>query len=136
MYLRILIHLAGDMHQPLHCRGESSGGNDIKITWFNNPSNLHTLWDSELINFQQLSYTEYVKAINYPTAGEIKSWQSDVTSKWAFESYQLGEGILKEAQTNTKLSYRYNFDHIKTVNQQLLKAGVRLAGVLNQIFAD
>ena len=30
--------------------------------------------------------------------------------------------------------YKYNFEHIATVNEQLLKAGVRLAGILNQIF--
>ncbi|MBC8053067.1 MAG: S1/P1 nuclease [Sphingobacteriaceae bacterium] len=136
-YLRILIHLVGDVHQPMHCgRAEDSGGNDIKVTWFNKPLNLHSLWDSELIEFQQLSYTEYANAINYPADSQIKTWQKDDITKWVFESYQLSDKLYKEAETNTKYSYRYNFDHIKTLDQQLLKGGVRLAGLLNQIFAD
>jgi hypothetical protein len=137
MYLRILIHLVGDLHQPMHCgRAEDSGGNDIKVTWFNKPINLHSLWDSELIEFQQLSYTEYAKVINYTTPVQLKTWQTDNLTKWVFESYQLSDELYKEALTNTKYSYRYNFDHIKTVDQQLLKAGVRLAGLLNTIFTE
>lgn len=137
MYLRILIHLVGDVHQPLHCgREEDSGGNDIKVTWFNRPINLHTLWDSELIEFQQLSYTEYADAINHPTKNQLKTWQKDDITKWVFESYKLSDEIYKDAETNTKYSYRYNFDYVKTLDQQLLKGGVRLAGLLNQIFSS
>ncbi|MBC7912972.1 MAG: S1/P1 nuclease [Pyrinomonadaceae bacterium] len=135
LYLRILIHLVGDLHQPLHCgRAEDLGGNTIKITWFNNPNNLHTLWDSDLIEFQQLSYTEYAHAINYTTAAQLNNWQKDDLTKWVFESYKLSDELYKEAETNTKYSYKYNFDHVATLNQQLLKGGVRLAGILNQIF--
>lgn len=136
MYLRILIHLVGDVHQPMHCgRAEDQGGNEIKVTWFNKPVNLHSLWDSELIEFQQLSYTEFARAINYPSVSERKTWQQDDLTKWVFESYKLSDELYKEAETNTKYSYRYNFDHIKTLEQQLLKGGVRLAGLLNQIFS-
>jgi hypothetical protein len=137
MYLRILIHLVGDIHQPLHCgRAEDMGGNNIKITWFNNPGNLHTLWDSDLIDFQQLSYTEYARAINYTTPEQLKAWQKDDLTKWVFESYKMSDDLYKEAETNTKYSYKYNFDHIKDLDQQLLKGGVRLAGLLNHIFAN
>ena len=135
MYLRILIHLVGDVHQPLHCgRAEDSGGNDIKVTWFNKSLNLHSLWDSELIEFQQLSFTEYANAINHPSDEQLKTWQRDDLTKWVFESYQLSDELYKEAESNTKYSYKYNFDHVKTLNEQLLKGGVRLAGLLNQIF--
>jgi hypothetical protein len=135
MYLRILIHLVGDVHQPMHCgRAEDLGGNEIKVTWFNRPINLHSLWDSELIDFQQLSYTEYARAINHPTKSQIYTWQKDDLTKWVFESYKLSDELYKEATTNTKYSYKYNFDHVDTLNQQLLKGGVRLSGLLNQIY--
>jgi hypothetical protein len=137
MYLRILVHLVGDIHQPLHCgRAEDSGGTGIKVKWFNKRVSLHSLWDSELIEFQQLSYTEYASAIDFPTTNEINAWQKDDLSKWVFESYQLSNELYKEAETDSSYGYKYNFNHVATLNQQLLKAGVRLAGQLNKIFAD
>ena len=70
LYLRMLIHIVEDVHQPLHTgHTEDKGGNDIKVTWFNNNTNLHSVWDSQLIDFQQLSYTEYTAAINRATRG-------------------------------------------------------------------
>ena len=136
MYLRLLIHIVGDVHQPLHVSEEGdAGGNDIKVTWFGTPSNLHRLWDEQLIDDQKLSYTEYTKAINFSTAAQRKVWQSQPISQWLFESYTISVQLHNEITSqNPKLSYRYNFDHIYTLNDQLLKGGVRLAGVLNDIF--
>lgn len=60
LYLRMLIHIVGDVHQPMHtAHKEDKGGNDVKVFWFNQPTNLHAVWDSNLIEEQQLSYTEY-----------------------------------------------------------------------------
>ena len=134
--LRMLIHIVEDLHQPLHVgHTEDKGGNDIKVTWFNNPTNLHSIWDSQLIEFQQLSYTEYVAAINHATPAEKAEWQKAPISQWIFESSQIANKLYDETKTGDSLnSYKYNFDHIATVNQQLLKAGIRLAGLLNKIF--
>src|SRR5688572_5498892 len=66
MYLRLLIHFVGDLHQPMHMgRKADSGGNGIKLSWFYQPTNLHRVWDEQLIEYQQLSYTEYADAINF-----------------------------------------------------------------------
>lgn len=136
MYLRLLIHFVGDIHQPMHMgKKEDSGGNGIKIFWFNEPSNLHRLWDSDLIESQQLSYTEYTAAINHPNKNEIKALLHDDLSVWAFESYQISRKLYATVKPDQKLSYRYNFDHLSTLNSQLLKGGVRLAGLLDNIFA-
>ena len=44
LYLRLLVHIVGDIHQPLHVgRPDDRGGNSIKILWFNNPFNLHQI---------------------------------------------------------------------------------------------
>jgi len=136
LYLRMLIHIVEDVHQPLHVgHTEDKGGNDIKVTWFNNPTNLHSVWDSQLIEFQQLSYTEYTAMINHTTVAERTEWQKAPISQWLFESNQIANKLYSETKTGDALNgYKYNFEHIATVNQQLLKAGVRLAGVLNQIF--
>ncbi len=135
LYLRLLIHIVGDIHQPLHVgRFSDLGGNKIRVQWFNDPTNLHTVWDTHLVNFQQLSYTEYTKAINFTTRLQRKAWQQAPIGDWIYESYQIAEKIYSDIEPNEKLGYTYNFSYVNTVNEQLLKGGVRLAGLLNSIF--
>jgi hypothetical protein len=138
MYLRLLIHLVGDVHQPLHVSPVgTTGGNDIKVQWFSTPSNLHRVWDSDMLDQQQLSYTEYVASINHTTPAQRKKWQSEPRSQWFFESYTLAQRLHNEiTETNPRLSYRYIFDHIAIANDQLVKGGVHLAGLLNEIFGN
>ncbi|HET6767424.1 MAG TPA: S1/P1 nuclease [Chitinophagaceae bacterium] len=136
MYLRLLIHIAGDIHQPLHVgRFEDLGGNRIRVLWFGDSTNLHSVWDEKLIESQHLSYSEYVKAINHTTKNQRKQWQEQPMKEWFFESYQLAGKIYSGiTQPHQRLSFRYNFDYIDMLNSQLLKGGVRLAGLLNSIF--
>jgi len=135
LYLHMLIHIAEDVHQPMHvAHADDKGGNDFKVNWFSTPTNLHSVWDSQLIDFQQLSYTEYATAINHTSAAQRAEWQKAPISQWLFESNQIAEKLYTEIKPGDTLNYKYNFNHIEVVNQQLLKAGVRLAGVLNAIF--
>jgi len=135
LYLRLLVHIVGDIHQPMHVgRFEDRGGNSIKLLWFNGPTNLHTVWDSRLVDFQQLSYTEYAAAINYSTKQQRKEWQAEPVSDWIWQSYAHAQKIYGDVKADDKLSYDYNFRYIGIVNQQLLKGGVHLAGLLNEIF--
>jgi hypothetical protein len=136
LYLRMLIHIAEDVHQPMHtAHTDDKGGNDFKVNWFNNPTNLHSIWDSQLIDFQQLSYTEYTNAINHSTPAQRKEWQKASIAQWLYESNQIAEKLYTEIKPGDTLNYKYNFNHIETLNHQLLKAGVRLAGVLNGLFS-
>lgn len=136
-YLKLLIHFVGDLHQPLHVGGrpDDLGGNRVKVLWFSDATNIHSVWDDKLVEFQKLSYTEYAKAINYTTKKQRKEWQGQPMMDWYWESYQYSQliyaGITKPDQ---RLSYDYNHEHIQKVNDFLLKGGVRLASVLNDIF--
>lgn len=133
--LRMLIHIVEDVHQPLHTgHTEDKGGNDVKVNWFSQPTNLHSVWDSQLIDFQQLSYTEYATWINHTTAAQREEWQKAPIAQWLYESNQIAEKIYSEVKSGDTLSYKYNYNHIDTLNEQLLKGGVRLAGILNSIF--
>jgi len=135
LYLRMLIHVVEDVHQPMHtAHTDDKGGNDFKVNWFNDPSNMHSVWDSKLIEFQNLSYTEYANAINFTTPAQRAAWQKEPISKWLFDSKEIAEKIYASSKQDDKLSYKYNFQFIGTLNQQLLKAGVHLAGLLNEIF--
>ncbi len=136
MYLSFLVHMVGDLHQPLHVGHlEDKGGNDIKVSWFGKSTNLHSLWDSALIDYQQYSFSEYSRILNRPSPIQVRQWQQDELSKWIYESYQMADGLYKEAQKNTNYGYRYNYDHIANLEKRLLQAGVRLAGLLNSIYS-
>ncbi len=135
MYLKILVHLVGDIHQPMHVgRLEDQGGNRIRLMWFNDNVNLHQVWDDRIVNFQQLSFTEYTKAINFTTKEQRKLWQREPLHTWFWQSYVHAEKIYADIKPDDKLSYNYNFKYIHVVNEQLLKGGVHLAGLLNDIF--
>ncbi len=136
LYLRLLIHIIGDIHQPLHVgRPDDLGGNKVKVLWFNSPYNLHQIWDERLIDYQNLSYTEYVSSINFTTKEQRKTWQSEPMVDWFYQSYQIAEKVYGDVtQPDEKLGFAYNFKYVTTLNQQLLKAGVHLAGVLNNLF--
>lgn len=135
MYLKLLIHFIGDIHQPLHHGNESDlGGNRVKVSWFNEATNLHSVWDSKMLDYQQLSYTEYIDWINHTTSKQRAAWQKQPITDWIYESYVISRRIYRETPADSKLSYRYNYVWISTANERLLKGGVRLAGVLNEIF--
>lgn len=131
--LRFLVHFVGDVHQPLHAgRRGDQGGNGIQVTWFNEATNLHAVWDEKIIESEKLSFSELAGFIDHPTASEIKAWQNSVVLDWVRESmdlrprvYDLGDG---------KLSYVYAYRNAPFVHRRLLQAGVRLAGILNSLF--
>ena len=58
-YLKLLVHFIGDIHQPFHAgRKEDRGGNSIDLFWFGKRTNLHRLWDTDLIEHYNMSYSE------------------------------------------------------------------------------
>ncbi len=134
-YLRLLIHIIGDLHQPMHLgKIEDRGGNAIKVKWFNDDVNLHQIWDEKLISFQELSYTEYAASINNTTIEQRSTWQKQTLTQWMFDTYQLSEKVYASTIPDSRLDFGYNFKFIAALNDQLLKGGVHLAGVLNDIF--
>ena len=61
-YLKMLVHFVGDLHQPLHIgQKEDKGGNTIQVQWFGKGTNLHTVWDSKMIEEWNMSYLELAK---------------------------------------------------------------------------
>ncbi|WP_425389680.1 S1/P1 nuclease [Ekhidna sp.] len=133
--LKCLIHLIGDIHQPLHVgNGEDRGGNDVKLQYFWENSNLHRVWDSQMIEGQKYSYTEYVAWINHPSDQQLTDWSSRNVLDWANESKRLRNQCYETMPEDMKLSYRYDYENIELLNQRLLQAGIRLANVLNEIY--
>lgn len=133
--LKMLIHLIGDIHQPLHVGGGNDrGGNEVKLTWFGSNSNLHRVWDSEMIDGTRLSYTELAESLYKPNATELKNWQSTSVRDWANESMSYRKQVYDIG--NSKLGYQYQYKYFYIVQERLAQAGIRLAGVLNEIYAS
>ena len=134
-YLKFLVHLIGDLHQPLHVgRSEDKGGNDIKVLWHYKKSNLHRVWDSEMIEFYNMSYTELSSNKKQLSNAQIESIAQGSVLDWTYESQGLAKKIYKSAKQDEKLSYRYSYDHFDLVRSQLQKSGIRLAKILNDVF--
>jgi hypothetical protein len=131
--IKILVHLIGDIHQPLHVGSKDDrGGNRVSVNWFREETNLHNVWDNSMIDGTKLSYTELAESLDKPTPAQMAAWQKASVQDWAKESqsyhsnvYDIGKG---------RLGYEYAYRNFHHVRARLLQAGVRLAGVLNDIY--
>jgi hypothetical protein len=148
--LRFVVHLVGDLHQPLHVgKCCDKGGNDVKVSWFGKPTNLHAVWDSQLIDDEQLSFTELAAKLERHTSEtDIVSWWDINPRDWISESAEIREQIYANIPSPAKpkdkkskgealpdLSYTYVYKFTPVVERRLQQAGVRLAAYLNDIYS-
>ncbi|MEM6525641.1 MAG: S1/P1 nuclease [Bacteroidota bacterium] len=133
-YIKMLVHLIGDIHQPLHVgNGKDRGGNDVQVDWFREKSNLHRVWDSHMIDSKQYSYTELAEIVTNVSKEQVTLWQEATVLDWAYESMAYRDKIYG-LPANKRIGYRYMYDHWSTVELRLVQAGARLAAVLNDIY--
>ncbi len=134
-HLKMLVHLMGDLHQPMHVgRVEDKGGNTIQLQWFRAGTNLHRLWDSNLIDGFNMTYTELAKNRKVVSKGQIKEWEKGTIADWLAETHKLTPKVYESVVVGQNLSYEYAYEHMDLVRNQLQKAGIRLAKVLNDIY--
>ncbi|MGB7843731.1 MAG: S1/P1 nuclease, partial [Salinimicrobium sp.] len=134
-YLKLLVHFIGDLHQPMHTgRGEDKGGNDIQLQWFGHGTNLHRVWDSEMINDFQMSFTELAETTDELSKKEVNQIQKGSILDWMYESKKLSKKVYDSVEIGEKLGYEYMYNWFPVVHDQLQKGGIRLAKVLNDIY--
>lgn len=132
--LQWLVHLVGDLHQPLHVgRADDRGGNDILVLYFDEPANLHQVWDSRMIDSERLSFTEMARFLDHTTPEEVAATQQGTFLDWARESKALREEVYRLG--DQRLSWSYLRDSMPIVRRRLLQAGLRLAGLLDELLA-
>ncbi|MBM7071339.1 S1/P1 nuclease [Shewanella sp. 202IG2-18] len=136
--LAFITHLVGDLHQPLHVSHKHDrGGGTIKVSWFGDEKyNFHQVWDTLIIEHQQLSYKEYVDFMPI-SINEKQQWIKGNYSDWADESIKLRDTIYdyKSDENNVaQLGYGYIYKHRDEVELRMKQAGIRLADKLNKIF--
>ncbi len=132
--LIFLIHLVGDAHQPLHCADDHDrGGNDVQVKFFGEDTNLHAVWDDSLIKKTQLSEAAYAKKLTtWLSSQSVTDLQSGAVTDWALEAHQLAkEHAYGDVPASKRLGAKYFKSAIPVVDEQLAKAAVRLAKILN-----
>lgn len=141
--LRFTVHLIGDLHQPMHTgKPGDRGGNRVDVMFKDKPTNLHTLWDEDLIEDEKLSYTEKARWLKrrITTADQI-TWSDTNPDIWIAESITLRDRIYEglgpyDRDTLPNLSYNYVYAHRADIDLRLKQGGIRTAAYLNQVFAE
>ena len=134
-HLKLLIHMIGDLHQPMHAsRAEDKGGNDIQVQWFGEGSNLHRVWDKNLIESYGMTYSELADELSDVDKKKRKAIQGGTIYDWVDESHAICAELYDSVEIGDKLGYRYSYDYNDLLFQQLQMGGLRLAKVLNDLF--
>ena len=146
--LKYLVHFVQDMHQPVHVghRGDR-GGNDLQVQFFGQGSNLHRVWDSNLLEHAKQDKTDAdyeadrFKNLEARITPELAAkWSQGTVEDWANESLELARGAYLvpmttvELRKGAKLGQLYYETNLPVAEVRVEQAGVRLATVLNAIF--
>lgn len=134
--LRFLIHLVADIHQPLHAvNNDDRGGNQVRITLRRDRTNLHQLWDTRVVEALGSDSVKVVQDIRRSIAPlQRKGWQAGSAAAWATETHLVARDRVYPAmqgRRSLRLPPSYLRDEMPVVRQQLAKAGLRLAWLLN-----
>lgn len=132
--LKMVLHLVGDIHQPLHVgTGEDRGGNDVAVTYLGRETNLHRLWDTDLLASWHDDDAVWAAAINHPSDELVAAWQRATVRRWAEESVSYRD-VVYDLPEDKVIGWEYRNRALPIVEKRLLQAGVRTAGVLNDIY--
>lgn len=134
--LKIIVHLMGDIHQPMHLgRSTDLGGNRHSVKYFNRNANLHSVWDSNLPeSTHKWSYTEWQQQIDRANPEQQADIMRGTIEEWAKETHEICKEVYSSTPQETNISYDYIAKWTTTIETQFLRGGLRLSEVLNAIF--
>lgn len=134
--LMMLIHIVGDMHCPMHAGHKSDlGGNTIKVKFFGKQQKLHSVWDSEIVeSAHRWSYSEWQQQIDRISSKEAKRIAQGTPIDWIEKTVILAADIYEQSPSGANLSYDYVHHYTPIIEEQLLKGGIRLAAILEEIY--
>lgn len=131
--LKMLVHLVGDIHQPLHLgHATDLGGNTIKVKFFGKDINLHAVWDGSILESgHRWSYTEWANQLDRLPLIQQKLVASGSPDDWAQQSVEISRKIYDYFPSGRQISYNEVAYWTPTIEDQLLRGGLRLARLLN-----
>lgn len=136
--LKFVVHFVGDIHQPMHAGyGHDKGGNDFQVQFNGQGTNLHSLWDSGLLNTLKLdddAYTRRLAALPRPKVGKHSAIATDAV-QWAQASCRIAiaPGVYPAKRT---LGADYTATYLPVAERELRLAGDRLAVLLNDTLGN
>jgi hypothetical protein len=142
--LKFLLHLVGDLHQPLHAADDHDrGGNDKRVRSDLAPAGtLHHYWDTEFVEALGTNPHRVASNLIHRISGhDLQDWRRGNPADWALDSFQIAKTDIygKLPAPDEKGSYHLPPEYVTMAEQdaaaQLSKAGVRLAYLLNQALA-
>jgi hypothetical protein len=129
MDIKILIHLMGDLHQPLHVGyGEDKGGNTIKLTVLGDSSNLHRVWDTEIIKREHITTATLEEFMAKNNVGNTTDMNF---VEWMSEERKELKSVY---DFHGNIDQHYLDKNVALVEKQLARSGLRMATLLNSLF--
>lgn len=133
--LRFVVHLMGDRFCPMHTAHlDDLGGNRVRLNWFKQPSNLHSVWDDGIISYVGYSYSEYAEYLELKFGARKRQVRKMSWAEITLANYQLCNQIYAYQESWDGNCYRYVYDFAPAVDWQLYVGGIRLAMLLNEIY--
>jgi hypothetical protein len=132
--LRFLVHLVGDIHQPLHVgfKGDT-GGIGIVVHFNGKELNLHRLWDSGILATEEETAAELATRFDKEfSPQEQESWKKGSAQEWAEESFALAVIYAYRVPQTHEIGPEYVSRTLPIIHKRLAQAGVRLAWLLNE----
>jgi hypothetical protein len=130
--LKILFHLMGDLHQPLHVGYKSDkGGNDIKVTFKGKTENLHHIWDSGIIEYKNITFKDVQHLYSALSKQRIKKISGGDVMSWLKQTRKFLPAVYRYSNT---ISDNYINKSCSITEKQLLYAGIRLGKILDNVF--
>jgi hypothetical protein len=132
--LKFIVHLVGDLHQPMHLgRLTDLGGNRVSINWFGRQTNIHAVWDGQIIDSKKMSYSEYARYLQDKFDSEKSVYKQYTILNSVEEAYRIRTAIYAYDYTDTS-NYHYIYRFSNDTDEMLYRGGIQLANVLNEIF--
>jgi hypothetical protein len=132
--LKYLVHLVGDLHQPLHLgHAEDLGGNKVIFQWFGKPMNIHQIWDGQLIDSRRMSSSEYAQYLEDKFEKQKREFKKYTLLESVKASYLIAESIYAYDMSDIN-SYHYIYHFMDKVDTMLYRGGIQLANILNDIY--
>lgn len=134
--MKILVHVVGDLHQPLHMgHATDLGGNRVRVKYFGRDNNLHSVWDSSIPeSAHKWSYSEWQQQIDRAPEEYQAQIISGTVDDWAKQTVATCDSVYKYFSNVDNISYNEVADWTPVVENQFLFGGLRLAHILNSIF--
>ncbi len=134
--MKLIVHLIGDMHQPMHFgRLSDIGGNRTSVIFFRRDRNLHSIWDTEMVeSAHNWSYSEWQQQIDRLSPARKSEIVEGTFDDWGREVHAICYSIYESTPHDKSLEYDYVAQWTPVIENLFVKGGHRLAHVLNTIF--